>query len=62
MQGRFGAMTDGIGFPGDPRLGWSKPKAADASFAAGHGVTVLRVTLNYWRGLASFGPVKEPRP
>lgn len=58
---KFGAMSDGIGFPGDPHLGWSKPKAADANFLAGAGITRLRVTLNYWRGFASFGPIKEPR-
>ena len=59
---KFTAMSDGIGFPGDPHLGWSKPRAAAAHFEAGQGVTQLRITLNYWRGLASFGPLKKARP
>jgi len=58
---KFGAMTDGIGFPGDPHLGWSKPRAAEAGFVAGPGITTVRVTLNYWRGFASFGPITEAR-
>lgn len=59
---KFGALYDGIGFPGDPRLDWSKPTAAAASFVASSGVTSIRVTLNYRRGLASFGPIKGLRP
>lgn len=59
---KFTALSDGIGFPGDPHLGWSKPRAAAARFVAGQGVTELRITLNYWRGLASFGPIKSARP
>ena len=48
---QFTLHTDGIGFPGDPRLGWSKPPAAAARFVAGPGITHLTIALNYWRGL-----------
>lgn len=57
MNRKFGLSTDGIGFPGNPKLGWSKPKAASARVVAGAGLTELRIRLNYRRGLTSFGPV-----
>jgi uncharacterized protein (DUF2141 family) len=55
---KFGLSVDGIGFPGNPRLGWSKPKAAQAIARVGEGVAHLSVRMNYRRGLLSFGPVK----
>ena len=55
---KFGWRVDGIGFPGTPKLGWSKPKAAKARAVAGPGLTRLPITLQYLRGL-SFGPVKR---
>lgn len=55
-DGRFGWLRDGVGFPGNPRLGTSKPRAAAASLAIGAGVETIRITLNYRRGLG-FGPV-----
>lgn len=56
---KFGLSSDGVGFPGNPRLGLSKPKAAMARFAAGPGLTNLTIRLNYRRGLLSFGPLKQ---
>ncbi|WP_409049865.1 DUF2141 domain-containing protein [Sandarakinorhabdus sp.] len=56
---KFGLSSDGIGFPGNPKLGWSKPKAASASFAAGPGLSFITVRLNYRRGLLRFGPLKD---
>ncbi len=55
---KFGLSSDGIGFPGNPKLGWSKPKAESARFVAGPGMTNISVRLNYRRGLFSFGPLK----
>ncbi len=55
---KFGLSSDGIGFPGNPRLGISKPKAAAASFTAGRGITDITIVLNYRRGLFSFGPLQ----
>jgi len=48
---KFDLSTDGIGFPGNPKLGWSRPKAAKAAFDAGPGLTTVAIRLNYRRGL-----------
>lgn len=48
---KFGWKIDGIGFAGNPRLGWGKPKVAKASASAGNGPTPLSIVLNYQRGL-----------
>ena len=52
---RFNVSSDGIGFAGNPRLGWSKPGAASASATVGGGITVVRILMNYRHGL-SFRP------
>jgi uncharacterized protein (DUF2141 family) len=57
---KFGLSSDGVGFPNNPRLGLSKPKAASVRFRAGAGITDISIRLNYRRGLFSFGPLKEP--
>ncbi|MFM9976438.1 MAG: DUF2141 domain-containing protein [Sphingomonadaceae bacterium] len=54
---KFGFSVDGVGFPGNPRLGWSKPKSAKARATAGSGITTVPITLQYLRGL-SVGPLK----
>jgi uncharacterized protein (DUF2141 family) len=54
---KFTLSTDGIGFPGNPKLGWSQPKAAMARATARSGPTPLQIRLNYRRGLFSFGPI-----
>ena len=56
---RFGLSVDGIGFGGNPKLGWSKPKAAAASVRVGPTPTRIRIVLNYRRGLLSFGPTED---
>lgn len=55
---KFDLSEDGIGFPNDPRLGWSKPKAAAASIDAGAKITRIKVRLNYRRGL-SMRPLED---
>lgn len=55
---KFNWTRDGIGFSGNPRLGWSKPKARSAATQAGAGLTPLRIVMNYRNGLASVGPIK----
>ncbi|MCB2048233.1 MAG: DUF2141 domain-containing protein [Novosphingobium sp.] len=54
---KFGWRVDGIGFAGNPKLGWSKPAATAASAQAGAGLTRLTILLNYQRGLG-VGPLK----
>lgn len=56
---KFGISGDGIGFPGNPRLGFSKPKAAASTFIAGDGLTTIAIRLNYRRGWFRFGPLKH---
>ncbi|WP_404478769.1 DUF2141 domain-containing protein [Novosphingobium sp. BL-52-GroH] len=54
---QFGWRVDGIGFSSNPKLGWSKPKAAKVAFTAGPGPTRLRIMLNYRSGLG-VAPLK----
>lgn len=49
---RFDLSSDGVGFAGNPRLGWSKPKVASASAVAGEHPVRLTITLNYRHGLS----------
>ncbi|MGD9811193.1 MAG: DUF2141 domain-containing protein [Sphingobium sp.] len=56
---KFDLSKDGIGFTGNPRLGFSKPKAADVAIDIGPGVGETDVVMNYRRGLLSFGPLKR---
>ena len=56
---KFGFSTDGVGFPNNPRLGLSKPKAAAARFPTGPGVSDISIRLNYRKGLFSFGPLER---
>ena len=51
MNRKFGWTVDGIGFGGNPRLGWSKPKAAATRVNAGNGPTRISVVMNYRSGL-----------
>lgn len=56
---KFGLSSDGIGFPGNPRLGWSKPSAAQATIHVGPGRTETPIVLNYRHTLFSFRPIEE---
>ena len=54
---KFGWRVDGIGFASNPRLGWSKPDAANASALANSGPTPIDIVVNYRRGLG-MGPIR----
>lgn len=54
---KFGLSVDGIGFAGNPRLGWTKPDAAAASATAGAGPTRITIVMNYRHGLFSMRPL-----
>jgi len=55
---KFGWTIDGIGFAGNPKLGWSKPKAAVTRVTAGAGITRVTIVLNYRHGLG-VAPLKQ---
>ncbi|MEQ1494216.1 MAG: DUF2141 domain-containing protein [Novosphingobium sp.] len=56
---KFGWKIDGIGFSGNPKLGWSKPSAASARMLVkSGGVSRIAVTMNYRSGLG-VGPLKK---
>lgn len=57
-QRKFSFSVDGAGFPGNPKLGWSKPKASKAAVTLGNGVTEVHVTMKYFSGLG-FSPAKR---
>jgi uncharacterized protein (DUF2141 family) len=54
---KFSLSIDGIGFAGNPKLGFSRPHAAEATAHVGTQPTKITVVLNYRRGLFSFGPL-----
>jgi uncharacterized protein (DUF2141 family) len=54
---KFGWTIDGIGFASNPRLGWSKPKAAATRATAGAGPTRINIVMNYRNGLG-VAPLK----
>jgi len=59
---KFSLLNDGIGFPGNPRLGHSKPPASAARITAGPGLTPVQIVLNYYHGFFAFGPLKRAVP
>ena len=56
---KFNLSGDGIGFAGNPKLAWSKPKAAVSSVMAGSGLTRVPVVINYRQGLLTFTPIER---
>ena len=55
----FNLSGDGVGFSGNHKLSWSKPKAAASSMVAGAGLTRVPIVLNYRQGLLSFAPLDQ---
>jgi hypothetical protein len=55
---KFSWWGDGVGFPGNPRMGWHKPRADQTRLWAGSGLTRTSIVLNYRHGLG-MAPVKE---
>lgn len=49
---KFDLSSDGVGFPGNPKLGWSRPKAANATIAVGAAPVKTAIRLNYLHGLS----------
>lgn len=57
-QRKFSFSVDGAGFPNNPKLGWSKPKASKAAVTLGNRVTEIHVIMKYFSGFG-FSPVKQ---
>ena len=57
----FNILHDGIGFPGNPKMGLHRPHIEGARIVATTGIVRSRVILNYRRGLFSFGPLGPSR-
>jgi uncharacterized protein (DUF2141 family) len=55
----FNWRQDGVAFPGNPHLGLGKPPARKAWVTVGEGVTKIAVTMQYYNGFLSIGPVKD---
>ena len=56
---KFNFFSDGAGFPGNAKLGMSRPKVAAASIDVGQGVVSTAIRLQYLRGISGFGPLKN---
>jgi uncharacterized protein (DUF2141 family) len=55
---KYGWRVDGVGFSGNPHIGWGKPRADKTRVVAGSGLTRLSIVLNYHHGLG-VAPLKE---
>ncbi len=56
---KFGLTVDGVGFAGNPKLGWSKPKASLSAVSANSALSRIEIVLNYRHGLFSFSPLRR---
>ena len=56
-KNKFSFWADGAGFASNRKLGRSRPKVEQALVEVGSGVTTVRITVQYLRGLGGFGPV-----
>jgi uncharacterized protein (DUF2141 family) len=56
---KFGWWSDGVGFAGNPKLGWHKPTAEATRITAGNGITRTTIVMNYRHGLGE-APIKHP--
>ena len=58
-KNKFNFFADGAGFPGEGKLGMSRPKVDRAIVDVGGGTTERVVRLQYLRGLGGFAPLKS---
>lgn len=57
-KNKFNFWKDGAGLPGNGKIGRSRPQLDQAIVNVGNGTTVTNVTVQYFRGLSGFGPLK----
>lgn len=56
-QNKFDFWRDGAGFPGNVKLGRSRPKVEAATIDVGSGITNVTIRAQYLRGLSGFAPI-----
>jgi uncharacterized protein (DUF2141 family) len=57
-RNKFDFFADGAGFPGEGKLGMSRPKVDRAIVDVGTGTAERVVRMQYLRGLGGFAPIK----
>jgi uncharacterized protein (DUF2141 family) len=58
-KNKFNFFADGAGFPGEGKLGMSRPKVDRAIVDVGTGTAERVVRMQYLRGLGGFAPVRS---
>lgn len=58
-RNKFNFFADGAGFPGEGKLGMSRPKVERAIVEVGSATAERVVRMQYLRGLGGFAPVKS---
>lgn len=58
-KNKFNFFADGAGFPGEGKLGMSRPKVERAIVDVGAATAERVVRMQYLRGLGGFAPVKS---
>ncbi|MCU6454594.1 DUF2141 domain-containing protein [Sphingomonas sp. A2-49] len=58
-KNKFNFFDDGAGFPGEGKLGMSRPKVDRAIVDVGTGTSDRVVRMQYLRGLGGFAPLKR---
>lgn len=58
-RNKFDFWKDGAGFPGNQRIGRSRPKLEGAIINVGAGMTTTTVRVQYMRGLGGFSPLSS---
>lgn len=57
-KNKFNFFADGAGFPGEGKLGMSRPKVDRAIVDVGNGSVGRVVQMQYLRGLGGFAPIR----
>ena len=57
-KNKFNFFSDGAGFPGEGKLGMSRPKVDRAIVDVGNATAERVVRMQYLRGLSGFAPIR----
>jgi uncharacterized protein (DUF2141 family) len=56
-RNKFNLWSDGLGVPGNARVGRARPQYSQAVVDVGPGGAVVTIRVQYLRGLGGFGPI-----